>query len=148
MNVVTSSGWSVSSCSGSDIKGSILHVYRRQEHNGKMRNGELNGRLYPSSDAAHQAAFERGYTKRYYSRPTAFIHVRLSPATRRFLLTKTPKQRREVLEVLVKRSGAAITSVYFRQVMTASCMRPTRDRWDDYMAGKNPESVYKHRRTA
>ena len=148
MNAVTAKGWSVSSTSGGDIKGAILHVYRRVEHNGKLRSGELDGRLYPSSDAAHQAALERGYTVRYYGRPNAFINLRLSRATRKFLATKTPKQRREVLEVLVKRSGAAITSVYFRQVMTASCMRPTRDRWDDYMAGKNPEAAYKHRRTA
>lgn len=147
MNVVTSSGWSVSSCSGYDIKGAILHVYRRENHNGKLRNGELDGRVYPSSDAAHQAAFERGYTKRYYSRPTAFIHVRLSPATRRFLLTKTVKERRELLKKITEH-GSITTATYFRQVMTASCMRPTRDRWDDYMAGKNPEAAYKHRRTA
>ena len=145
MNVVTSSGWSVSSCSGGDIKGAILHVYRRVNHNGKLRNGELDGRLYPSSDAAHQAAFERGYTKRYYSRPTAFIHVRLSPATRRYLLTKTVQERRELLKKITEH-GSITTATYFRQVMTDSCMRPTRDRWDSYMAGENPESQTKWRK--
>ncbi len=81
---VTNFGWSVSSTTGTDIKGAVLNVYKHRGVkvvNGnqmcRCQNGELNGKRFASSDEAHAAAEAHGYTVRATNRPTSFIHLRL-----------------------------------------------------------------------
>jgi hypothetical protein len=64
--------FSVSCHTGSNIKGAILHVRRHRiggrELNWKQTMSGLgNERLFPSTDAAWQFAFDHGYTKLYFT---------------------------------------------------------------------------------
>lgn len=62
---VTNTKWGVSYSTGSHIDGAILHAYQvpvdaRGRATGEVLHHELHGRLYPSTDAAKQAAYEAG----------------------------------------------------------------------------------------
>lgn len=68
-------GTSVSSTSGTGINGAILHVSRYYPNvpntfggKGRFKACDCDGMLFPSSDAAHQFAFERGYTRVFISK--------------------------------------------------------------------------------
>lgn len=69
MNTVTSPNWSVSATTGALPKGqAVLNVSRRYKTaDGRelRQDGDLNGTVWSNSDAAFQAAYERGYTMDY-----------------------------------------------------------------------------------
>lgn len=141
---VTNFGWSVSSASGSGIHGAVLHVYKQRGMTvvdgyqcSRTQNGELDGKLFPSTDAAHAAAAERGYTTKAYRRPMSFIQLRLSPATRRFL---KPLSREERVRHL-KRLCAGSTCDMTADVTTRLCMRQRLEKWMSYLDGNNPEQL-------
>lgn len=74
---VTATAFGVSTTSGTGIKGAVLNIYRHHDAPDRRaiglvpyfrsQHGDLDGVVYPSVEAANQAALEHGYT-RYYSR--------------------------------------------------------------------------------
>ena len=144
---VTNFGWSVSTHSGSGIDGAILNVSKRR--GSKIENGvsvpryqraELDGKKFSTSDLAFEAAAEMGYTVRANGRPSAFIHLRLSPATRRFL--KPLSQAERVLHLMRIARGSAcemVSDTFGKPFMSSRAVE-----WMKYLDGKNPERKFRH----
>jgi len=93
---------------------------------GKMFKGGSYGRVFATSDEAWDHMRQAGYSQEWFSRPNAFIDLRLSPATRRFLRGRPQFELRGWLELLLGGNGH---SEYFRAVWQKGCMESTRARW-------------------
>lgn len=142
---VTNFGWSVSNTTGSGIDGAILNVYKNRGLKVVkgyqacwLQNGELNGKHFKSSEAASEAAAAHGYTKTYFSRPTSFINLRLSPATRRFLKPLSNDERMLHLLRLCKETTCNMVA----EVATKECLSSRLAEWMEYLDGKNPEAKH------
>lgn len=72
MKTCTQGNWSVSTTSGGDLKGFRLNVTRFFDGY-KMRDGDYDGRIFPSREAVDAFALEHGYTERYYRRRSVLI---------------------------------------------------------------------------
>lgn len=134
MKTVTNDNWSVGAY-GSMIKGKMVYEFQPFKVHGRftwdhMLKPGCYGMKFDSTDAYSAYALERGFTQQYYSRPWAFIGLRLSPATRRFLKGKTVKQIFHYLARILDKTGEGS---YFRAVKTASYMREERRRWINYV---------------
>lgn len=81
---VTQGDWSVSCTTGTGITGAILNVSRhrlggRELTWKRIMHGFGNGRLFPSTEAASQFAFDHGYTQLYFTHPTLRARRKASP---------------------------------------------------------------------
>lgn len=104
------------------------------------------GMEFPSTEAYSAFALERGFLQTYYPRPWAFIGLRLSPATRRYLKgLPTIRAQFSALAVILKGEHKGS---YFRAVKSAKYMRKERNRWIHYMrsGGQDPESDPRNRK--
>lgn len=98
---------------------------------------EADGLRVADEAEANRIGLERGYLQRYFARPAGFIHLRLSPRTRRFLRSlKTWKARKAALLRLLD-DGKSQT--YLRSVLNHSCFAKQRAQWQQYIDGANPE---------
>lgn len=115
-------------------EGAELHVHREIGGFGKCRaggknmEGEHHKRIFPNTDAAFSFALEHGYLQVYQPRPNGFIVLRLSPATRRYLRTKSNKEIWNLLKRILGKDAQKRGS-YFHTVRTQSYMQETRQRW-------------------
>ena len=91
-----------------------------------MFKGGSYGRVFATSDDAWQHMRQAGYSQEWFSRPNAFIDLRLSPATRRFLRGADKERFWELLTKLLGKDGH---SEYFRAVKSRTCMDSTNARW-------------------
>lgn len=124
----TNGGWSVSTTTGSNIEGAILDT-RRQLGGSWDKALHPQHPNFPNSDAAFAYALEHGFTQVYYARPNGFIDLRLSPATRRYLRSKSVTEVWTLLPKIL--SPGWVSGTYFRSVKSKKFMQATRDRWMD-----------------
>lgn len=132
---VASDGWGVSSTLGALPGGKvILHVSKmRKLKDGRVvfQNGELGEKVFNSTQEAHEAAFQRGYSARSFNRPNLFISLRLSPATRKFLATKSPA---EAKLYLIRLGEASHISKGYVGSILSNPKSLTAMRWMDYLS--------------
>jgi hypothetical protein len=142
MQTVSSQNWNCAVCTGTNIPGARIEPFKGFAPNGKTRRPGCYGRLFPDSDSAWAFMREHGFTQDYHRRPDAFIDLRLSPATRRYLLGKTDSERWDILERI---HGEWTNGNYMRSMRHASYMAERREKWSRYMAGE--WSIFKHENT-
>ena len=111
---------------GDGIDGALLHVGRTI--NGSRMRAECDDKPFPSTDAAMEYALAQGFLRIYNRRPNGFIDLRLSPATRRYLRSKTDKQ---IWALLPRILGVTDRNDYFHSVRVKDYMADTRKRWMD-----------------
>lgn len=144
MKTVTNDAWNVGAM-GSCETGKYVYEFQPFRCNAPfsfehMLKPGCYGMQFPSIEAYSAFALERGFTQVYYSRPAAFIGLRLSPATRRYLKAlPTVKARWDALARILPKTERGS---YFRAVKTASYMKGERNRWLNYMrtGGQDPEA--------
>lgn len=102
-----------------------LHVARYI--GGKVMDAECDNRQFANSDEAHQYALQVGFLQPYFHRPNGFINLRLSPATRKYLRTKTDKEIWKLLPQILNVKDQP--GRYFYDVRVKSYMNETRVRW-------------------
>lgn len=73
--------WAVSTTTSTEFKGARLNVCRMHSHERCIGDG----RVFRYTDEAIAWAAQKGYLTEYYSRPSCFFGLRLSPATRKYL---------------------------------------------------------------
>lgn len=138
-NTCTQDNWNVSYDSGGNIKGVKLSVFKGF-HNGNARYSGYNGKTFETHEQAGLFALEHGYTQIFYSRPSAFIQLRLSRRTRKYFKTLNPERQWIELERLIQNKDGIkyyneVNKSYFHSVRSESCCQETRDKWNQYMAG-------------
>jgi hypothetical protein len=134
MKTVTANHWSVSVTTGTDIDGAILSTRRQIGGRWELALDPKHPN-FPNSDAAWNYARAKGFTQVYYSRPNGFIDLRLSPATRRYLRSKT---NAEVWTLLPKILGVSPYERYFHTVESAGYMAERRHVWMNAIFGPRP----------
>lgn len=77
MATVTWGDWNAGTMTSSSFAGAIAHPFKGFSPSGKIRKGEIYGKVYPTTDAAYSAMMERGYVQTYRRGPSAFIRLRL-----------------------------------------------------------------------
>ena len=124
MNTCSSPNW----CAGVIIGGGEpgYRCTPTRHVGGKMFKGGSYGRVFATSDEAWDHMRQAGYSQEWFSRPNAFIDLRLSPATRRFLRGADKERFWELLTKLLGKDGH---SEYFRAVKSRTCMDSTNARW-------------------
>jgi hypothetical protein len=129
----TTEHWNNAVVTGSNIDGARIEPFKGFDRRGVTRRAGCWGKLFPTSDEAWAWLLEHGFTQEYYGRPYAFIDLRLSPATRRYLKSKPAAQRWDILAFLLGDDGHR---AYFRAMRHDGCMAERRDKWSRYMAGE------------
>ena len=71
---VTQGDWGVSCSTGDSIKGAILHLYRSRIGDHELKydqwmRGFGDGKIFPTTEAASQWAFDHGYLQLYFTAP-------------------------------------------------------------------------------
>ena len=141
MNICSSPKWCAGTTSGPD---GIFMTPTRGFVNGKLHKGEAYGRKVASHAEADAISLERGYTMRWFSRPSFFIHLRLPKRVRRYLSGKPWPVRKAAILALAEINNHAGQGQYLRHVLDNGARR---QEWVDYLDGKNPERKFKQRRT-
>lgn len=144
---VCANGWSVGVTTGSFIEGARLGITRNLNGNWRTQlNPTGDGMMFATSEQAYDWAFAHGYLKVHYPRPSGFIALKLSPATRRYLKALPAEKRLSALRKIFKDFTA---KDYFKAVLLAPYMADTRARWEHYMeTGGDLNNVYHVRRRA
>jgi hypothetical protein len=134
---VSNGKWCVGTCSGSGIKGVRFEPFMPPQHNGgKYRYPASHGTIFPTQEAATQFSIEQGFSQPFYPRPSAFITLKLSPATRRYLRSITNITARwDALEKVVGSKLDIDGGRYFRGVRFAEYAANTRVEWNLYLDG-------------
>lgn len=130
---VTADGWSTSLTTGHGITGARFNAVKMDGNYKVIRRAATDGKIFPTSEAAWAHAIEHGFTREYFARPSAFIQLRLSPATRRFITAQPEKKRWFWLGKVI---GMEATKRYWREMHTKGCMAERRKQWNAYMAGQ------------
>lgn len=140
MNVCSSPKWCAGTTSGPD---GIFMTPTRGFVNGKLHKGEAYGLKVASHAEADAISLERGYTMRWFSRPSFFIHLRLPKRVRQYLADKPWLVRKAAILALARNKPSAGQMQYLKFTLGESIRR---QEWVDYLDGKNPERKFNQRR--
>jgi hypothetical protein len=104
--------------------------------NGKYRRPACYGKLFPTQEDATEYSVLHGFSQVYYGRPGAFISLRLSPATRRYLKSITDLDARwDALQKVLKNTLSTDGGRYFDGIRFAPYAAKTRAEWNLYLDG-------------
>ncbi len=106
-----------------------------QHNKGKYRRPACYGKIFPTSEAATAYSVEHGFSQVFYGRPSAFITLRLSPATRRYLKSIPDVNARwdALGKIVLHRQYDE--GRYFQNVRFQPCFAKTRIEWNLYLQG-------------
>lgn len=139
---VTNGKWCVGTHRGSGIDGVRLEPFRAFQsklpapimNRDKYLRPACYGKLFPTNEAATAYSVEHGFSQIGYPRPSAFITLKLSPATRRYLkaITNLPARWSALMKIINRNRW---DSEYLRAVEFAPYMAKTRIEWNLYLEG-------------
>lgn len=137
---ITNGKWNAGTCSGSGIDGVRFEPFRVVRGEGKVQDKYIHpscyGQLFPTQEAASTFALEHGFTQVYYGRPSAFITLKLSPATRHYLKSITDYTARwDALEKVLSKTLCIDGGRYFQSIRCAPFAAKTRAEWNLYLDG-------------
>jgi hypothetical protein len=99
-----SNEWMVGSCTTGGR--TFAQPFKGFSPSGKVRYGEMYGRVFADTDAAFEAMHAAGYGSRYYRGPSYFIFLRLPPRVRRHIAEHPARRVAIIRAVLPERDRA------------------------------------------
>jgi len=135
----TNGNWNVGAITSSDIAGYRFEPFRLLRGWDKVLRPSCYGKLFKTHEEMDAYALEHGFTQVYHHRPNAFITLRVSPASRRYLAS-LPNHKARWGALLVMLGKERIGS-YVRTLLTASYMKERREAMEAYMlTGADPSN--------
>ena len=99
-----SNEWIVGACTTEGR--TVAQPFKGFSPSGKVRYGEMYGKVFANSDAAFEAMHAAGYGERYYRGPSYFIRLRLPPRVRQHIVEHPGRRVQIIRAVLPERDRA------------------------------------------